>query len=162
MKKQQKLLWIALLLMVAINLTWLIYQVSPNSVRTRHPRKGIDFITKELSLTPEQTKKFEMLREKHFLKIRETHHQLKNAKDNYFSSAFEDNEEQSAENLQHLQALNQKLEVQTFQHFKEIKALLTEEQVPKFKNILHEILGPPKHVKHHGPPHHPPPPHLDR
>lgn len=165
MKNQQKLLWIALLVMVVVNLVWLTVQFLPaQSSKKMHPPRSMDFIAQELNLSEEQIIKIMSLRSSHFNQMRELHKQNKELKDRYFALVFEDNEKEVSMILNDMNALNYKIEKLTFDHFKAIKETLTPDQQPKLKSLLHDILRPsgprhghhpppPPHERRHGPPH---------
>jgi protein CpxP len=116
-----------------------------------------DMIIRELGFNDTQGKKFEELINQHRSGMRDLEKKGREIRENYFKLMASDSLDHKAkEGFEIAIAENQKnIEAITFDHFRQVRVLCTDEQKKKFDKMIGEIMmqmrGP------HGPP--PPPPH---
>jgi protein CpxP len=106
------------------------------------PRKGNDFLSRELSLTEEQKTRFEALRTEHFEKIKVHFESIKQLKKELLQSLGKTDTEVDA-TIQKIGALEIVIQKETFDHFNKMYALCTDAQKVKLKEKLGNIVGPP-------------------
>ena len=102
-----------------------------------------DFFEKQLNFTPEQTAQFHQLRDQHFDNLKPFLKDVRKAKDSLFSLMHEPNVTDSmvkilAENLAEKEKAQ---ELQSFNHFKKVRELCTEEQKPKFDTLISKLIN---------------------
>ena len=134
-----------------------------------HQGTPADYLVKELSLNDEQKNKLHELAAEHHQQAQKISQQIKNARDSFFSLMKQPNISDSIKKAASGKIANylEQLELLTFDHFQQVRAICTPEQQKKFDDILQEVLrmvAPPG--DHHGPEgpppgdgeHMPPPP----
>ena len=174
---------IAFLLLIFLNIAtltalWLMKDGRPLPfLKEKDPKSGVvDFLVKELGFDSLQKQKLIILRDAHQQKVMGLRKMNREAKDAFFDllqrSDLPDSViENGAKNAARF---DQELDVLTFQHFREIRNLCTQEQKKKFENVIREVLkmiGTPQGGRPQGPPpprregerpDGPPPPDDDR
>ena len=116
-----------------------------------------DFLIKELKLDSAQQKLYQQLREEHRDQLEKLKEETRNAKDAFFNLLNKDAVSES--DLQTAAAnaatKQQQIDIITFNHFKKVRGICTDEQKKKFDAIIQEALrmqGPGAPDQHHGPP----------
>ncbi|MES2389413.1 MAG: periplasmic heavy metal sensor [Bacteroidota bacterium] len=164
MQKPETFLKYIILVLVLLNLStlgWLVFFRSPGNSGNRHESPA-EYLTRELSLSPEQEEAYEEMRFHHHEAVegfrrkaggfrRSIHKILKGqALDSLRIIALSDS----------VGACQRNIELVTFYHFKEVRALCNAEQQQKFDSVIDEALqmmtpphgpGPGRHE--HGPEH---------
>ena len=150
---------VIIIILIILNLGTLSY------IWLRHPgndihgqrRNAAEFLISELNLTSQQKGQFLRLREMHSLRMR-----VYQQKDRELHNRFFDQLRLLPENslligqlADSMAMIRKNMEVLTFDHFRKIRQILSNEQKEKFDDIFHEtlklVLPPP-------PPPPPPPP----
>lgn len=120
-----------------------------------------DYLIKELSLNESQVKSFDNLRKGHFEKVHQYREQMRELKDSFFNQLQGPRNAQTDTLAQRIGGLQTKLDLETFDHFSQLRALLNGEQIKKFDQVIQEVLRtmgpgegppPPKGGLHPGPP----------
>ena len=116
-----------------------------------------DYFEKQLGFTPEQSAKFQQLRDQHFENIRPLLKEVRKAKDSLFSimrlPEIPDSVlEKAAETLAQKEKAQ---ELQSFRHFRKVRELCTDEQKPKFDTLITKMINrsfarPPGHMNSQG------------
>jgi len=100
------------------------------------------FIIKELQLDAKQQKTFLQLRTQHHQQVVDLQEQTRQAKDAFFNllnkDAVPDSEVQAAEAA--IMQKQEQIDLVTFAHFKQLRAICTEAQKKKFELILREAI----------------------
>jgi protein CpxP len=114
-------------------------------------------IIEELKLSPDQIKTFEKLKEAHHSSMLELQSKGRELRGTYFDLLKQESPDQkTVDELATAIAGNQKaIETVTFEHFKEVRTICTEEQKKHFDEIIGDIIrgmagphrgeGPPPH-----------------
>ena len=169
---------IAILVLVLINIaTLLTFWCSKKRGFNEHqppPNRGgaATFIIKELALDSLQQIQYLALVQEHQKAIREIKEQVKDAKEAYFGLLADSSAKQETINTAIAKAttIEEQIDIKTFEHFKQVRALCNPEQKKKFDSIILDVFRMMAPDKHQGPPpprdergeregaHHRPPP----
>ena len=108
------------------------------------PMRGpvFEFVTRELNLNQQQQDAYTKLREDHQAKQRPLQDSIRKAKDAFFSLLEQPTVSDSQLDLyskKNIQA-EQQLDLVTFKHFQQLRALCSPEQQKKFDRIIREVL----------------------
>jgi hypothetical protein len=115
------------------------------------PRGPKDFISQELTFSPEQNEAFEQLRKEHFGQVREIEREIGETRELLMKKYAIDNGEAEAKPLiEKMTALRGEMETATFQHFQQVRNLCNEAQKATFDSIIGEVMTrlsgkPPPH-----------------
>jgi protein CpxP len=121
----------------------------PPPPKHRAPSDMVKFLRNELNLNKNQVEKFNELREQHFTTIDSLGKAMHSIKKQLMDNVFLDekiNADSLAEQIGILQA---EIEIETYDHFIELKEVCGKEQAEKLKKILHgffldrEVKRPP-------------------
>lgn len=139
--KNKLFTWLIALLMVANAGTLVFYWVNHFNLKREHSPKV--FLAKRLGLTEHQQKLYFDLAKEHNESAKKIRQQIKTDKDVLFQLLKSDTVIDSARNSA---ALNvslsiQSLDILTFEHFKKVRALCTEEQKPIFDDIIQQMVS---------------------
>ncbi|MFN8357057.1 MAG: Spy/CpxP family protein refolding chaperone [Spirosomataceae bacterium] len=161
-KNKFRLLWIAIVALLVLNLSVLIWVwLQPN----RPERQGeppLVFLARKLNFTEQQFNQTDQLGKAHFERVRQVRDSVRLLKDQYFDQlsnpAITQAElTQMSEQIAHKMA---EIDVLTFRHFQKVRTLLTPAQQQQFDELINEALhrqqgpqGPPP-GEHGGPPPH--------
>ncbi len=130
---------------------------------TQHsaPEPVFEFLTKELQLTQQQQLEYRQLRDKHQSGQLQYRDSIRTSKDSLFSLLKQPNVTDSL--LEHYSkratVYDQQLDILTFKHFQQVRALCTPKQQEKFDEIIKDAMrrmGGPR-GRRPGPENHPPP-----
>lgn len=102
-----------------------------------------DFIEKQLNFSPEQSTKFHQLRDTHFENFKPILKEVRKAKDSLFSfmrlpDVPDSAVERAAENLAQKEKAQ---ELYSYNHFKKVRELCTDEQKPKFDSLIIKMIN---------------------
>ena len=143
----KKSLIIVIILLLIIDVVILFFFVSKNKPgdSQQHDRKegGLYTMLKtEADFSPEQIAQYQTLREQQFEQVRPMFSKIRKSKDNFYSLLYIDSVQDSTVNaLSDSIAFNQKaLDVQMLTYFRQIRALCTEEQLPKFDSSIKKVV----------------------
>jgi hypothetical protein len=147
---------------VTLVLLWSGYKKNELEKIIQNPTGSVfQFVTTALQLNEQQQKAYAVLRDEHRAGQKDLQDSIKKAKDNFFEllklPATNDSilKMYSSREL----AFQQQLEIFTFKHFQQVKALCTTAQQIKFDNVIQEAL---KRMGNNRPPRPdgPPPPGI--
>jgi Spy/CpxP family protein refolding chaperone len=124
-----------------------------------------DYLTKELALNDEQQKKLHSLAREHHRQAEDIKENIKDARHNLFELLKQPGNDSTANAAaDSVSTQLKKLDLLTFEHFKEVRAMLTIEQQKKFDDIIEDVLrmiaapqGPPGNRRMPPPGDHMPP-----
>ena len=151
---------IAILVLVLINIaTLLTFWCSKKRGFNDHqppPNRGgaAVFIIKELALDSIQQIQYLALVQEHQKAIREIKEQVKDAKEAYFGLLADSSAKQETIDAAIAKAttIEEQIDVKTFEHFKQVRALCNPEQKKKFDSIILDVFRMMAPDKHQGPP----------
>ena len=99
-----------------------------------------DFISEELHFSPDQKKQFEEMKHQHhdsMMKLQETNKDLHDA---FFEHLATPQDSSVSVLSDSIASLQKQMDMVTFNHFKEVRALCTPEQQARFDQIIDEAL----------------------
>ena len=145
MNNNQKQKWIlpVLLLLLISNLITLVYLwLPPKPPKVLQGGAGFDLMVKELSMTASQQATYLHLREEHQATVRPLREQMKNAKDALFALLANDTVSTIIVNAAAAKAaaIQQQLDMASYQHFKKLRAICTPTQQQKFDTIIQDVI----------------------
>ncbi len=174
MLKNNRWLSIATLILLVANIVTLtlLWTNKKNDATDKKdpPAPVFEFLTKELQLNEQQQAAYKLLRDKHQADQKKFRDSIRKAKDALFSLLKQPNVADSLlqEYSRRATAFDQQLDIITFKHFQEVRALCNTEQQKKFDTIIQDVLRrmagprrgrrPPPGGKREGPGGFPPPP----
>lgn len=155
--KNKILFWAVILLMIANTAVLVVLWRS-------HHRQGenrgtpAEYLIKELALNNDQQQKLKALADQHHQESERIRGQIKDARDSLFGLLQQANVSDSIKNAAANNVARNlaELDLLTFNHFQQVRAICTSEQQKKFDEIIQDVLrmfaaGPPRGVR-------PPPP----
>lgn len=101
---------------------------------------GKSFLAEELGFTGEQSQKFEALKKEHHEGFEKIMNQTKDLKDQLFECIKTGDDAKAKEIAAKLSDINKSTELMTYEHFKEIRKICSEEQKVKFDRILKDLV----------------------
>jgi len=169
--KNNRWLSIATLILLAANIITLalLWAQKRNQENDRMNKPGqaevFEFLVKELQLDEKQQATYKELRNQHQASQRQFQDSIRNAKDAMFSLLNQPNVSDSTlqEYSRKAMRFEQQMDIITFRHFQQVRALCNPVQQKKFDDVIKEALrrmaGPRGHrPPPGGPGSHPPPP----
>ncbi len=144
--KKNKILYILLIFLVGINAFFLFNYLggSKHVENKTKPERGgpVGFIVRELGFSEDQMFELDMISRDHHHEMRRIRDDIKGLKDVLFNEIS--NERSNEVVIDSITTLiGQKIkerDIETFYHFKEVRALCTDEQKEKFKKIINDAL----------------------
>lgn len=102
-----------------------------------------EYFEKQLGFTPDQSAKFEQLRDQHFENLKPLLKEVRIAKDSLFSLMRLPQVSDSALDnaAQNLAEKEKAQELQSFRHFRNVRDLCTEEQKSKFDTLISRMIN---------------------
>lgn len=128
---------------VTLALLWMHKDKQPIPLPTPpHSGPVFEFVNKELGLTKEQQDAYAKLREEHQKNTREAGDSLRKMKDSFFELLKQPgiNEATVKQSSDNIMAMQQRVDMITFKHFQQLRALCTETQQKKFDSIIVEVI----------------------
>lgn len=104
------------------------------------PDSSNSFLADELRFTGEQAQKFESLKKEHRQGVQNIMLQTKGLKDQLFDCIKTGDDVKAKELAQKLSENNKAMELLTYEHFKEVRKICSDEQKVKFDKILIELV----------------------
>lgn len=150
MEKQNRskvfLVIIGILLIANIAMLSFFLMKKDNGRNEKRPdRKAMiaDFLKKEIGFNETQLQQYDTLSDRHRDNVRKMYDNHRSSKDNQFKQLAASNFSDSIiNNVADQSAASQKImELQMFNHLKNIRALCTPEQLPKFDSLFVKILN---------------------
>ena len=133
-------------------------------VREPAPRGDAkDYLVNELSMDKQQVEQFDEMRRGHFDRIRNYRDETRMLKDKLFDGLMTGRNAATDSIAKRIGELQSEIDIETFDHFSKLRAILREDQQKKFDDIIQEVLrtmgprrGPPP-GRRDGPPGNGPP-----
>ena len=91
-------------------------------------------------MNDKQIKTFDSLRNGHFQKINHYREEMRGLKDSFFSQLRSPMSPRTDTLARRIGSLQTKMDLETFDHFSQLRSLLNEEQSKKFDNIIQDLL----------------------
>jgi protein CpxP len=156
--KDSSFLKITVLMLLCTNIILLAYiWIHPFRTLPDPPRQNsaAEFLTRELKLNAQQQEQFEQLRNEHHHKMLDLQEQGGSLHHQFFELLSKSPADSLAvKRLADSMSANQEqIELLTFEHFKKVRTMCTEEQKKKFDEVIHEAMR----MMAPRPPHEPPP-----
>ena len=159
---------------ITLTLLWTNKKNENAAVKRMPPGQVFQFLTNELQLTEQQQAAYRILRDQHQASQQQFRDSIRKAKDALFSLLKQPTVPDSLlqEYSKRATVYDQQLDMITFRHFQQVRALCDPTQQKKFDNIIQDVLrrmgqnrrgqGPPRGGERKGPPpgsdHEQPPP----
>jgi periplasmic protein CpxP/Spy len=157
------LLWAVVILIVA-NITLLFFLFRDRGDRRQGEQPHVaSFLEKELALDSAQKQSFEKLKQQHEQRTQEIRRAIRDEKDELFDHFSDSLPSIQKDSITKMIGDNMgKLEVLTFDHFRQVRQMLNKQQQDKFDKIIQKVLRmmapPPPPPPGARPPGVPPPP----
>lgn len=161
--KEKKVLWIALIVLIILNLSQIGYAWYQNHNRPK-PRSPKEIIIAKLHFDENQIAAYQKLIDQHQLDLQLLEGHRKKLKEELYEKLSHSNPDASHK-INTLSKLQSTMEQLHFQHFLSIKALCRPEQIPAFDSLsydLAKLFAPPAPPQAPRPPHAPSPPKAPR
>lgn len=144
---KNKLLGGAVIILLLTNIAMLVFFFCCKGGGGKGPRGGgreammKEFLQKEIGFSPQQLQQYDTLSKQHRQKMKTAFDEMKGQKEQQFkelgANGFSDSAIQlSAEKSS---ARQKEMETGMLRHFKEIRALCTQEQQPKFDSLFYKV-----------------------
>ncbi len=143
MKSNNKILSVAVVLLLLVNIALVIFMVKGRSKHNQ--RKGhepFEMMVKELNMTDEQQKEYKAEKEEHMKAIRPLFDSLRSAKTAFFAMVKVPDTNDSLVDVYSRKISDQQSAIDklTFTHFKKVRGLFTSDQQPKFDEFVHKMM----------------------
>jgi hypothetical protein len=118
---------------------WLFKPKSHNSSNSgnKNPKGMVSgFLKKDLNFTDDQLKRFDTLRSAHFEAIKPFYRELNNSKEVLFSQAYSSDSSAIDSLASEVGKHQAEIDKKFLNHFRQIRALCTEEQKPAFDSLF--------------------------
>ena len=171
-KKNNLLTWLVVILIIANIAVITMFWLSHNQKPPRPAGTPAEFLTKELGLNEQQQQQLHQLANKHHMESEKIRGKIKDARDHLFDLLKQTNVTDSSKQQAAASVADnlKQLELLTFEHFQQVRALCNPEQQKKFDQVINQVLqmiggrpagppnGPPPGEHPGGPQDGPPPP----
>ncbi len=151
---------IVIIVLLGINMATLAFMWSTNSRHGGPPRGSEvgDFLSDELSFTKEQQSKFELLKRDHQHKVKDLRDKNKEFHDVFYDILSENAVDSLVLNntADSIIFLQKQIEMVTFYHFQDVRAICNLEQQKKFDEVIKlalQMMSPRQKGPPPGPPH---------
>ena len=154
--RNNKVLLLIIAALLIVNFGLLYYGVRKKD-RGHGPRKGdpkewvIDRLKNDVGFNQEQIATYEDLRTKHFDSLKQMFDELRIAKDSFFKLLYQPQVSDSAINIHaaKVRGKQEAIDMKMLRHFRNLKALASNEQKPKMdsflQNITQRMIGGARH-----------------
>lgn len=155
--KNKILIWSVVLLMI-VNVAVLIALILSHHKPVDHRGTPADYLIKELGLNAEQQKRLKGLADQHHQQAETIMVKIKDARDSLFGLLQQPTISDSTKNAaaDNVAKNLEQLDLLTFDHFKQVRAICTPDQQKKFDKIIQDVLRMIAEGAPQG--HRPPPP----
>ncbi len=159
---------VVIIILVLVNVSTLIFLWfgKPRTARVPVPGHASEFLIRELMLTPMQQDEFGKLSDENHERMRILQEQDRKLHYRFFETLFLPNADTSIAKIfaDSIIDLRMQMELLTFEHFRQIKQMLTEEQKHNFHRVFRQaiecVMPPLPPPPPQSPPPPPPPPPL--
>ena len=142
--KTNKILTIAVILLLLVNVAMLIFMLKGRGHHTIKDRaKGpFDMMVKELNMTEQQQTEFRKLKDEHFTAIKPVFDSVRTLKKSLFGLVKEENINDSLVNQYSTLISEQRgiVDRLTINHFRKVRALLSGDQQKKFEDFIQKMI----------------------
>lgn len=132
------------IILIILNLALIFFLVAgPLRKPPRMDREGNpgNYLTEKLKFTEQQKTEFDKLREAHHDSVKSLKERGKELREKFYDGLKSNTENKITDSLSLMIAENQKqIELVTYQHFKDVKQLCTDEQKTIFNNIIQDVI----------------------
>lgn len=152
--KNKTLVFIIVFLLLTNLLVLGYFLFSHNKWKRERGRDGfVTALQKEVGFNDEQVKKFQQLKETSWAEAKKKMDQIRLVKNNLFDLSKQPTVADSViEKLaDSIGKLQKQVEINTFNHFREIRAICTPEQQPAFDSLIKKIINRPGRGQRQGP-----------
>jgi periplasmic protein CpxP/Spy len=147
MKSSNKVLTIAVILLLLVNIGLIVFLLTGRSHRDARRSNGrgggpFEMMMKELDMTEQQKKEFGQLREDHFKIIRPLFDSIRAAKTAFFGLIKEPQVSDSTLGIygQRISSLQSTANKLTFAHFQKVRSLFEGDQQKKFDEFVRKMM----------------------
>ena len=149
---KNKLLFTTIILLVLINVStlslmwyWKINEPHPPVFEPRGygpPPEGREFLKEQLKLTDSQMETVDKIRDEHLMKIKKIREGMKDLKDKLFSNLSNPDADTNMlkEITNQIGTLEAKIDLITYNNFREVRKICTDEQKKKFDEIILDLM----------------------
>ena len=154
----------AIIILILLNLGTLtfLWISRPRPGQAAHRGRSEEFLIRELALTPKQQDEFGKLRDMHSEKLRMLQEQDRKLHDRFFDALFLPATDTLALDIisDSISDIRKQMELLTFEHFSQLRQVLTERQKVRFHQVFRQALERvmPMPLPPAPPPPPPPPP----
>jgi Spy/CpxP family protein refolding chaperone len=135
---------IVILILVILNLGTLafLWFARPGSGRQQRQNRPADFLARELRLTPAQRNEFGRLRHEHLYRLSLLQKQERDLHERFFGEVLlpEPDSLRMKILIDSMTTIRSRMEMLTFNHFRQLTKLLTTEQKERFDRVFWKIL----------------------
>ena len=122
---------------IAILVFFLFLDNSRRPVRNGEHNAISNFLQKDIGFNKQQLDDYQLLRDSNRVKIRPRMEELREAKDSFYNMLYNDVPDSNVNKLAALIGEKQmQVDMQFFQHFKNVRKLCTPAQLPKFDSLF--------------------------
>lgn len=127
---------------IAVGMLWFKPQQDSESRIQPHGGGPGEFVIKELKLTPEQTDTYNNMRHEHHDAVEKIKRSLNDKKDSlYMGLQVEITDSTKSRLLKDISELEVQIDLTTYNHFKDFKAILNEQQQVRFNEIIKDVFN---------------------
>lgn len=142
---RNKVLSLLVLVLLLTNVLLLVFFVwaKPASKTNKNTRGEVtQILEKEVGFNAQQMEQYKQLKDQHWDKMRPYFGEMRTAKDNFYKLLNEASVPDSVVNsaADAIAAKQKQLDLQTFRHFQQVKAICTPEQQPKFDSLVQQVI----------------------
>ncbi|ASZ11589.1 periplasmic heavy metal sensor [Chitinophaga pendula] len=142
---KNRILIIMVVILLLTNLLMLFFFVwlKPGSRHDGRGKRGVAiFLEEQVGFTEDQMKSYQELREQHWGRMKPVLGDIRTTKERFYNllarAAVPDSVlQQAADSIGRRQSA---IDLLTFQHFREVRALCTPEQRPRFDSLVHQVM----------------------
>ena len=146
MKGSNKILTIAIILLLLVNIAMIVFMIKGrghHDIKHEGGKGGpFEMMVKELNMTEQQQQESKQLRDEHFKTIRPLFDSLRAAKTAYFGLVKETSVNDSLMNLygKRITDIQSTVDSLTFAHFRRVRALFSADQQKKFDEFIQKMM----------------------
>ena len=143
---KNKILLIAVAILLLTNITMLVFfLIGPQKKGGHGGREAMmtEFLQKEVGFSPQQIQQYDTLSKQHREKMRAMFEEAGKNKENQLKQlAAADFSDSSIHSIAGQSTEKQKmLEINMFEHLRDVRSICTPEQRPKFDSLVYKVLG---------------------
>lgn len=143
---RNKVLSLLVLVLLVTNILLLVFFVwkkpSPKQVINKSRGDVMQILEKEVGFDEKQMEQYKKLKDQHWDKIKPYFGEMRNARNNFYNllnlASVSDSAISSAADS--IAAKQKLIDLQTFRHFQQVKAICTPEQQPKFDSLVQQVI----------------------